>query len=218
MGTARDLAGRQRLYRALARRNRVVGALRVLVPAAGLALVATLLGRIALAGLADTFHIERIEIAPDAVTVTGPRLAGTLEDGARIAVAAGWARTRFDAPDLMELSAARLEIARPQGPAMTVTAEGALVETASGRVLVAGPALMTDASGTEARIERSAFDWPAQVLTSEGPVRIAYADGAVLEAGTLRYDAHEAVWTFGAVRLTLPDLPGADAPQGTEPR
>lgn len=209
MALAADTAGRVRLHRALERRNRVVGALRWLVPAAGLVLVAVLLGRMALAGLTDGFSIERIAVTPEAVTVTGPQLAGTLEDGARFSVAADWAQTRFDTPDRMELGVARLTIERPQGPAMTVTAAAALIETGAGIVHVEGPAQMVDASGTQAALERSRFDWGAELLESAGPVSIDYADGTRLEAGALRYDAKSAVWTFTGVRLTLPDTPGA---------
>jgi len=205
-------ADRLRIYRSLERRNRVVDVLRWLVPAAGVLALAALVIQIVVSSQMGRFDLESIAVTPESVTIEAPEYAGILEDGSRYRVFAQSAATRAGEPERIDLADAALTIERPTGVVMDITAPEGELDTTNELVLVEGIANVVDSTGTTAVLHRSVFDWTGQVLTSEGPVSIDYADGSELEAERMTFDTRTAIWTFSRVRVTLPDTPGADAP------
>jgi hypothetical protein len=205
-------ADRLTIYRSLERRNRVVDVLRWLVPAAGVLALASLVIQIVVSSQLGRFDFESIRVAPESVTLEAPEYAGILEDGSRYRVTSQSAATRAGEPERIDLTEAALTIERPTGVVMDITAAEGELDTTNELVLVEGVADVVDSTGTTAVLRRSVFDWTAQVLTSEGPVSIDYADGSELEAETMTFDTKTAIWTFSRVRVTLPDTPGADEP------
>lgn len=209
---AMDADRRAEVYRALERRNRRVGLLRLAVPVAGGAVFAVLLVQIVLSGLADRFSIGSLAVTPDSIGIAAPEYAGVLDDGARYRVWARAATQRLDTPHLLDLEDAALRLERPNGIATDLNAAAARLETESELVLIEGTTHVEDSTGTVATLMRSRFDWAAQTLASDGPVVIDYADGTRLEADALAYDAKGAIWTFSRVKVTLPDTPGTASP------
>jgi len=207
-----DSAERFAIYRSLERRNRVVAVLRWLVPAAGVLALASLVVQIVVSSQMGRFDLESIQVAPESVTIEAPEYAGILEDGSRYRVFAQSAATRAGDPQRIDLTDAALTIERPTGIVMDITAPTGELDTTSELVIVEGAANVVDSTGTTAILHRSVFDWTGQVLTSDGPVSIDYADGSELEADTMTFDTKTAIWTFSRVRVTLPDTPGADEP------
>lgn len=200
-----------RLYRALERRNRIVGVLRWAVPLVGVGAFGFLVVQIVLAQILGQFEIGRIAIAPDAVTIDGPEYAGVLEDGSLYRVRADSATSRFASPDMIDLTNGTVHIERSNGVTMEITAPEARLDTAREIIHIEGIAEVADSTGTSGILYNSEFDWNAQVLVSEGPVEIDYADGTRLDAGGLVYEAATAMWTFSGVKVILPDTPGAES-------
>lgn len=198
------------LYRRLARRNRRVRGLRVLVPLGGALVLAVLGAQIYLASFTGRFGIENISISPEAVTVDAPEYAGVLEDGSAYRVLAETARAATQRPDLIALSRAQVVLNRIDGVQMQADATQAKLDTVGQLVLVEGVAEIADSTGTTGSLRNSTFDWAAQRLTTEGPVAIDYADGTTLRAEGLVYDAQAKVWTFTRSVVTLPTTPGED--------
>ncbi|GLQ53422.1 LPS export ABC transporter periplasmic protein LptC [Devosia nitrariae] len=205
-------ADRLVIYRSLERRNRIVSLLRWLVPAAGVAALAVLVAQIVVSSQLGQFSLERIRVAPDSVTIEAPEYAGILDDGSLYRVWAVSAVTRTATPDIIDLEDATLVIERPTGVTMDITAPEGQLDTARELVVVDGVTNVVDSTGTSGILHRSVFDWTAQVLVSDGPVSIDYADGTELEAGGMTFDTKTAIWTFSRVKVVLPDTPGAQEP------
>lgn len=205
-----DAADRLATYRRLEARNRIVGILRVGIPALGALTFLSLIVQIYVSSLSTRFGVGQIAVTREAVTVDAPEYAGLLDDGSAYRVWAQSARAATDAPDLIDLAEAALRVERTAGTSMEVVAEAARIDTTSQLVTIDGVAEVTDSTGTSGIFRQSVFDWAEQVLTGTGPVSIDYADGTTLEGSGVVYDAQTFVWTFTDVTVTLPSTPGQD--------
>lgn len=209
---------RQALYRRLARRNRIVGALRLALPLFGLVVLLLLSRQIYLSSIGGRFGIGQISVTPDSVAVDAPEYAGLLEDGSSYRVWASLARAATARTDLIDLTDAALLVTDPLGTGRTAEAPEAQLDTANQQVLIPGTAQIGDSTGTEGTLVDSIFDWSAQVLKTRGPVAIDYADGTSVRAQGLVYDARARVWTFAHALVTLPETPGnAETGENPEP-
>lgn len=202
-------AGRMATYRALERRNRVVGVLRWAVPGFGLVALVALVAQIVVSNMAGRFSLESIAVTPESVTIEAPEYAGVLDDGSRYRVSAASAVTYSDTPDLIGLTDAALVMHRANGVTMYINAPEAQLQTIDELVLIEGIAHVEDSTGTTGTLYDSVFDWAEQQLTGEGPVEVDYADGTHLTGEGITYDVRNAIWTFSDVNVTLPDTPGA---------
>lgn len=205
-----DALQRQATYRRLMARNRVVGILRIGVPALGVVALVGLVGQIYLSSLASRFGIGQIAVSGDSISVEAPEYAGLLDDGTAYRVSATAARAATDATDQIALSDARLAMTRPDGVVTTVAALAAVLDTSDELVVIKDIADVATSEGTRGVVADSVFDYQTQTLVGRGPVTIDYADGTHLVAEGLTYDATKAIWTFTRATVTLPDTPGAD--------
>lgn len=205
-----DAPQRQATYRRLMARNRVVGILRIAVPALGVVALVLLIGQIYLSSLASRFGISQIAVSGDSISVEAPEYAGLLDDGTAYRVSATAARAAIDATDQIVLSDARLVMTRPNGVATTIEAEIAVLDTTDEVVVIEDIANVATSEGTTGIIADSIFDYQSQTLVGRGPVTIDYADGTHLVAEGLTYETTNAIWTFTRSTVTLPDTPGAD--------
>ncbi|WDR01902.1 hypothetical protein PSQ19_14480 [Devosia algicola] len=202
-------AARRTLYRQLAARNRRVAGLRLIVPTAGVVIFVIIIGQIFISSLTARFGIGQIDLSSDSITIQQPEYSGRLEDGSLYRVDALSARAAATQPDIIELSSAALAVDRASGTSVSITAPAAQLDTTNQLVLVKGLAKVEESDGTISELNNSVFDWSAQTLTSDGPVRVDYADGTSLVGKSLFYDTKTAVWTFHQVTVTLPSTPGA---------
>ena len=108
MNLQADAAARQSIYQRLERRNRLVGILRLGVPALGALVLVILVGQIYLSSLSARFGIGRIEVTRDAVTIDTPQYSGILDDGTSYRVWANSAQAALTATDQIALSEATL--------------------------------------------------------------------------------------------------------------
>lgn len=209
------LAGGRQSYQRLARRNRMIGALRFLVPLVGALVLGSLMAQIYLASLTGRFGIDEITVTPEAISIEAPEYIGTLADGSSYRVWAETALATTERSDLIDLTDALLIINRIDGVQLTVEARSAQLDTTNQLTIVPGLAEVADSTGTTGTLRNSIFDWHSQILTTRGPVAVDYADGTQVRAQGLVYDAAEIVWTFERSVVTLPSTPGEDGPQAT---
>lgn len=202
---------RSALYGTLARRNRRIGRLRVLVPVLGAAVFAVLSVQIYLSSLTGRFSIGQIKVTPDSVTIDTPEYAGVLQDGSRYHVSASNAVASTRQSDIINLQDAALTIDRANGTTMQANAVSARLDTTRQLVIIEGLAEVEDSTGTASTFYRSIFDWAGQTLNSNGPVAVDYADGTELVSKTMIYDTKTGVWTFSRANVTLPSTPGENA-------
>lgn len=196
-------------YRALARRNRRVAWLRVLVPIAGLMVFAAIGAQMLLASLVGGFRFSDIHLAPDMVTVDSPRYAGTLPDGGHYRVSARSATAPTGDFDAIDLGEAVLDYTAPNGSTLHATASTGRLLVRERQVLIPGLADVSNAQGATGTLRDVVVDWPTSTLDARGPVHIANAAGSTLDAADLELDLDHRVWIFHDVTVTLPaDHPG----------
>lgn len=195
-------------YRRLARRNRIVGVLRLAVPLIGALVLGGLLGQIYLASTGSRFGIDQISITPDSVAIEAPEYVGALADGSTYRVSAETARATAERSDIIDLTHATLVINRIDGVQLVMEAASAQLDTTNQLTLVEGRAELADSTGTTGTLDDSVFDWHSQLLTTRGPVLINYADGSTVKAQGMVYDAAQVVYTFDRSVVTLPETPG----------
>jgi lipopolysaccharide export system protein LptC len=198
------------VHRRLLRRNRLVGLLRLAVPALGAVVLLALLVQIVLSSFGGRFSVGQITISPDAVTVEAPDYIGVLQDGSAYRVSAISARAAATRPDLIDLAEAKLVLDRIDGVQLTADASTAQLDTTGQLTIIPGVADVADSTGTTGTLRNSVFDWQAQLLTTKGAVAIDYADGTSVRATGLVYDAATMIWTFERSVVTLPSTPGED--------
>jgi hypothetical protein len=212
-GTA-DL--RDTIYARLRRRNRVVGALRLGVPAAGVLVFAIFAAQIFLANLRNQFGIGSVSFSGDTVTVETPSYSGVLDNGDVYKVAAASAQTAISNPDLIELTDATLQLTKTTGNQMTARVSHGTFATLKQVLAVPGSASVGDSAGNAGMLQNVSVNLAARTLTTDGPVSITMADGSTIEAAGLDYDATTDRWDFhGPVRLTATQPAGEDSPEPT---
>jgi lipopolysaccharide export system protein LptC len=197
-----------RQFQRLARRNRTVSVLRVLVPLGGMLVLAVLGIQIVLSTFTSRFGIDRITISPEAITVDAPEYSGILQDGSAYRVSADTARASTSRTDIIDLNNASLVLNRQDGVQFQADAAEAQLDSTQQLVMVEGVADIADTRGMTGTLTSSVFDWDAQMLTTEGPVVINQADGTTVVAEGLVYDASAVIWTFTRSVVTLPSTPG----------
>lgn len=205
-----DQPGRSRQYKRLLRRNRIVGILRLAVPAAGSVLLFVLLVQIAISSFGARYGLGKIEISNDRVRVETPEYAGTLSDGSVYRVWADAAEAAIENTDIISMTNARVMLERPDGQRREAAAEEAIFDTVKQQVRIERSTEISDSTGISGRLTDSVFDWATQTLTARGPVEIDYIDGATVRAEGLVHEAELNHWTFTKAVVTLPATPGEE--------
>jgi lipopolysaccharide export system protein LptC len=211
---APDKAAGQRLalHRHLAVRNRLVGLLRLGLPALGVVAFLGIAGQIFIASLVPQFNLGQIHFAGDTVTVDTPSYSGVTADGDVYRITAEGAATTLTSLDVIDLKSATLELTQPDGRKLTARTDAASFATI-GRVLrVPGVAQVFDNRGNKGTFADLLVDLPSQHLRASGQVRLTLANGTRIESNGLDYSPKSGVWDFGRATLTVadPTLMGSD--------
>ena len=212
-----DAADRQQTYRRLVGRNRVVGVLRLAVPAMGALVLGILLLQIYISSLGSRFGVGQISVTRENITVDSPEYAGLLEDGSAYHVWARSAKAAINATDQIDLTDAALTRSSVSGITMLANALEARLDTTRQLVLIEDLARVEDSTGTSGTVRNSVFDYAKQTLTGDGPVHIDYADGTTIDASGIYYDAQAQSWSFTNASVTLPATPGAETTEKETP-
>jgi hypothetical protein len=193
---------RDRIYRGLLQRNRVVGWLRIGVPLIGLAIFAVLAVQIVIANLAKDYGAAGIRLERDSVIIDKPTYSGVMANGTRYEVVADAAEKQIAGPDVLDLQNVRLNLVRNDGYRLVATAEHAFYDLLGATITIPGLMVVDDSDQTHALLRDNLVDWNAQTLVSKGDVDVHYPDGTVIEAVGLNFDGATSTWVFGPTVLT----------------
>ncbi len=192
------------VFAKLERRNFIIGFLRLAVPALGVALAGFLIFQIFLANLAKEYGISGLRVDKEQVVIDGARYGGVTDDGTRYEIIAEKARVQVNNTDIIDLEIAEITINAPDGYQLIATAPVAQMDLGAQTVLVTGVMYTKDSDNVIGELHNTIIDWPSQVLTASGPVRFEFADGAIINAQSLVYDASIPIWDFGKVIYNVP--------------
>lgn len=198
---------RSAIYATLAQRNRVVGILRIGVPALGVVLILALLLQIWIANLVPDFGFANVTIDRDNLVVEAPSYEGTGIDGSRYAMSAESARAAIGNPDLINLSGAAFSLFQVDGNAFNARAEKASLRVSDQLVIADGPTHVKGDSGVSGTVDNATVDILGERLVA-GKADLSFAGGTTLEADTMSYDGKSKVWTFSNATLMFNTTPG----------
>jgi hypothetical protein len=201
-------APRQSIYARLLLRNRLVGTLRVVVPALAAAVLVYLLAVLGLGMIGQQLSVASISIDRDQLMVEAPRLSVTGDDGSVYEASAREARISAKAADTIDLRAARLVRAPPnQAPLLTLTSPTGTLRLAAQYLTLPEETALVGSDGMVGTIGPIDADLGAGLYRT-GALALRFADGATLLARSGQYDTHTGQYTFTGVEVTLPMTPG----------
>ncbi len=205
---AAPLDDRAALYQRLMRRNRLVGLLRWLVPAAGVAVFAVLLVVIVIHNLGQRFGYSNIRIDRDNLVVETPRLTSTADDGTLYALSARAAKVSPMQTDLIDMEDAMFTMTPPTGAAMQAEATAAQFQTNDQLLNVPGIAHITSSEGLDGTLEAVFADLMNWKMVASGAVNITLPGGSNIVSDGMTYDRDTGIYRFENARVTLVSTPG----------
>lgn len=200
---------RRAVFAQLATRNRIISALRIIVPAAGVAAFALLVLQIYVANLLRQYGVSGIRIDRGALVVDAPHYTASGTDGARYSLTAKTAQAPVGNPAMITMKQVTLDLDRPNAPTMHIQAASAAADTAHNIISVPGTTNLRDDKGLHGTVEKLQINLTTGVALSKGAVAVTFADGSTLDAADMRYDGSAQRWTFHHASVVLPDLPEA---------
>lgn len=216
---------RSAIYAALLRRNRMVGALRIGIPALGAVLVLVLVLQFWIASLVPDFGFANVTIDRDNLVVEAPAYEGTGADGSRYSMSAESARAAIGNPDLINLTGAGFTLNQPDGNVFSARSARANLRVSNQLVIAEGPTSVRGSSGVSGTVEDATIDVLGERLVA-GRADLAFEGGTSLTADTMSYDGKAKVWIFSRATLMFNTTPGeagylerqnAGAPAGAKP-
>jgi lipopolysaccharide export system protein LptC len=196
-----DPAVRAGIYKRQVRRNRIVGALRIVVPLIGLVLLGFLLVEIYIAKMADDFGVSGIRLDKDRLLIETPRYEGVMQNGTLYEIIAKTASALIAEPDIIELNDANLRVVRPDGVFFNVMAAHAFYDLVNQTVEVPDFADVVDSRKIKARLHNAFADWSKRIVTARSGAEITFADGTELLAQTLVMYNDDNRWDMTGVVL-----------------
>jgi hypothetical protein len=206
---------RHETYQRFVAHNRRIAALRWLVPVAGVLVLSFPAFQIAASMVGDIIPIEGIRLENDTLVIEGPRFEGRTATGSNYTLEAARAESRvgnLDTADLYDLS---VDIADDDGYRAHIEFATAAWTMSTEYLTSNEDVTVSDSTGARGVLAGVEVDWPAQILTSDGPVRFAFDTGAQLYADTMEHDLEAARWQFTGVDLDM--VPQPDAGEARDP-
>jgi len=199
---------RERLYRALTRRNRLVGVLRVAVPVAGAIVLAVVLGAIVLDNMREQFGFASIHIDRDNLVVDSPRVTAVGDDGTLYAATASMAKARIGSVDVVDMTDAVFTMTSTSGVTFSATAPAAALQTAAQTLTVPGTLGVKSDDGLSGTLEDFYGDMLNWQMVAHGAVDLTFPEGMQVQSEGMTYDGNARLWTFSRATVTLPMTPG----------
>lgn len=191
-------------------RNRIVTALRVIVPALGALAFVALTGQIYLANLARQYGVSGIRVNRGNIVVETPQYTGNSGSGSRYVISAREARTPLNRSNEITMIDVTLELLQSSGGSFFARASEATMDTRTERVTVPGLVTLTGSDGLEGTLTNVESDSASDTITSNGPVDLLLSDGTTIVADTMLHEGGKQLWTFTRATVIVPDLPGAE--------
>lgn len=198
---------RHDLYRQFARRNAAIGVLRYAVPVIGAVLLAIPVAQVAISAITEVIPIEGVRLENDTLVIDAPRFEGRTATGTVYAMDAERAETRIGDLDIADLYGLAVDL-EGVGDYRARAEFSAAQWTMSREILTSNEDVhVSDSTGARGVLAGVEVDWPAQVITSDGPVRFDFETGAELDARTMVHDMDGAWWRFTDVSLDMVPQP-----------
>lgn len=191
-------------------RNRVVGLLRIVVPAVGVGAFLLLVGQIYLAGLARQYGVAAIRIDRGSVVVEAPQYSGTGSNGSRYLATAREARTALAGGNDIDMTDATLELLQSDGTTYFATARTAHMNTATELLVAPGIVDVKGSDGLVGTLNDIEMDNRSEILVSNGDVDLLLSDGTTIAGDTMVRDGKAQTYTFTNATVVVPDLPKAE--------
>lgn len=199
---------REALYARLTRRNRLVGLLRWLVPAAGVLVFVGLLAMIVIDNIGQRFGFSNIRIDRDNLVVETPKLTSTDDDGTLYALSARAARVRPTQTDVIDMEEAVFSMTPTTGPAVEAVAEAGQFQVNDQLLNVPGVTRISSTEGLKGTLEAVFADLMNWKMVASGTVDITLPSGTRLVSDGMTYDRATGIYTFTRANLTLVSTPG----------
>lgn len=188
-------------------RNRIIGGLRIIVPALGVVAFVALTGQIMLANMVRQFGVSAIRIDRGNIVVETPQYTGTSANGSRYIVNAREARSPLDRSNVITMSDATLELVRLAGASYFARTAEATMDTKTEIVVAPGLVTVTGSDGLSGTLNDIVSDSDKQTVLSKGPVDLLLPDGTTITAETMFHEGDKERWTFTRATVVVPDLP-----------
>jgi len=202
-------SARDRLYAGLMRRNRLVGLLRIVVPAAGALVLTVVLAGVILDNLREQFGFSSLSIDRDNLLVDIPTVTATGDDGTLYSATARTAKVRLGSMDMIDMVDAVFTMTAPEGASFTATAPGAALQVGRQTLTVPGTVTVTSNDGLSGTLTDFFGDMQNWQIVAHGAADITFPEGMHVEAQAMRYDGNLKLWSFERATVTLPETPGA---------
>jgi hypothetical protein len=199
---------RERLHRALVRRNRLVGILRIAVPVAGALVLVVVLGGIVLDNLREQFGFASIRIDRDNLVVDAPRVSAVGDDGTLYDATARMAKVRLGSTDLIDMTDVVFTMTPLSGAVFTASSPVAAMQTAAQTLTVPGILDVKSNDGLHGTFEDFFGDMLNWQMVAHGAVDLTFPEGMQVQSEGMTYDGTAKVWTFTRATVTLPETPG----------
>src|SRR5665213_2210803 len=159
---------RQAILLGLLARNRIVSALRIIVPAAGVAAFLVLVVQIYAASALRQYGVSGIRIDRGALVVDTPDYAGVSKDGARYEARAREARSPLGTPSQIVMHDAAFDFTPVHGSAIHLTAPEATADTERQTLTVPGLATLHGDDGIHGTLTDLVADLQSGMTTGGG--------------------------------------------------
>jgi lipopolysaccharide export system protein LptC len=210
-----------RLFRAARRHSRFVRALRVILPAGSVTVLAVL---VLIAWFTPLRTLSKIPGQFDSVVVSGtkimmeqPRLSGFTRDARGYQMTARSAAQDLTKPDLVELEGIRAKVEMQDSGPIEITAATGVYDTKNELLRLNRDIVLTTASGYEGQFSEADVDIRKGRVVSEKPVFLKLTNGKLNANRMEMLNNGEVVIFDGGVVMTLDDVgeaggQGAKAP------
>lgn len=207
-GVAAHPGSRERLYADLMRRNRVVAALRLVVPVAGAAVLVFVVGAMVLDAVAHRFGFSNIRIDRDNLVVETPQLTSTGEDGTLFSVTAQSARVSATQSDIIDMTEASVSMSPGEGATLKAHSATAQFQTSNQLLNVPGTTYVSGTDGLKGTLDGIFADLMAYTMSASGKVHLEMPDGTTLDSVGMSYDHKSGQYSFKDVTVNLMMTPG----------
>lgn len=202
---------RQDTYQRFLVHNRRIAALRWLVPAIGILMLSVPMLQIAASMVGDVLPIEGVRLENDTLVIEGPQFEGRTATGSNYILQAASAESRVGNLDTADLYDLDIDISDDTGYAAHIQFSSAEWTMSSEYLISNEDVTVSDSTGAQGVLAGVEVDWPAQMITSDGPVRFSFGIGTQLNAQTMVHDLEAARWEFSGVTLEMMPQPDAGA-------
>ncbi len=203
--TAADLTidARRGAFARAERGSRRVRRLRVLLPAASLAVALTVAGIGLVNRLSFDLGVAGLALTAEGLRMDAPKLSGSDGKGRTYTVTAAEAAQKFDDPGVIRLFGIAAEIRQADGTWATFSAATGRYDSGAERLRLDDDIRIRTSDGYAAELQKAEIDLKTGAVDSDAPVAFSSKLGAV-EAQTMKVDQKSGAVTFGdGVRMTV---------------